>query len=92
MFSCKIWEIVKTFFTEHLWKTASETTTKFSGLKSISSIEDDCSFTVVISLFEVFLYNCKGKLSSFIVKMFIEIGFEEVQASKAFFNLFVFGF
>ena len=40
----------------------------------------------------MFLYNYKGKLSSFVVKMFIENGFKEVWVFKGFFNLFVFGF
>ena len=44
----------ETFFTEHLTTTASETTTKCFRLKSISSIKDDCSFTLVIYLFKVF--------------------------------------
>ena len=43
--SCEFCEILmNTFFTEHLWTTASETTTKFSRLKGISSTEDDYSF------------------------------------------------
>ena len=64
------------FFTEQLWTTASETTTKFSWLESMSSIEEDYSFTLVIYLFQVFLDNCKRKLSFFIVKMFFQIGFK----------------
>ena len=58
---------------------SGEYRTKFSRLKSISSIEDYYSLTSVIYLFQVSLYNYKGKLSSFIVKkMFIEIVFKEV--------------
>ena len=46
VFSCEFWQIFRNvFFTEHLWTTASETTTKFSRLKSIFSVEDDYSFT-----------------------------------------------
>ena len=60
-----------------------ETTTKFSRLKSISSIDFlvllVSFYFIVICLFLVFLYNYTGKLSSFIVKkMFIEIGYKEV--------------
>ena len=60
-----------------------QTTTKFSRLKSIPSI-DFLVFLVffyfiVIYLLSVSLYNYKGKLSFFIVrKMFIETGFKEV--------------
>ena len=60
-------------------------------LKSISSIEDNYSITLVIYLFSVSLYNYKGKLSSFIVKnMFIEIGFKEVWVFKRLFHFFLF--
>ena len=57
-----------------------EITTNFSKLKSISSTEDNYPLTVVIYLFSVPLYNCKGKLSYFIVKkmFFIKIRFKEV--------------
>ena len=56
-----------------------ETATKFSRLESISSIEDNYSFSLVIFFFQVFLYNYKRRLSSFIVKrMSLEIGFKEV--------------
>ena len=44
-----------------------ETTIKFSRLKSISSIEDNYFFTLVI-YFQVSLYNYKRKLSSFIAQ------------------------
>ena len=61
VFSYEFWKISKnTFFTEQLWATASETTMKFSRLKSISSIEDDYSFTLVIYLFQVFFTIKKG--------------------------------
>ena len=56
-----------------------ETTAKCSRLKSISSIEDDYFFTLVIYFIQVSPCNYKGKRSSFIVKkIFIEIGFKEV--------------
>ena len=56
-----------------------ETTTKFSRLKSISSIEDDYFFTLVIYMFSSVSLQYKGKLSPLIVKkMLIEIGFKEV--------------
>ena len=42
----------------------------------MSSIEEDYSFTLVIYLFQVFLDNCKRKLSFFIVKIFFQIGFK----------------
>ena len=49
---------------------------KFSRSKSNASIGDNYSLTLVIYFFQVSLYNCKGKRSSFIVKkMFTEIGF-----------------
>ena len=54
VFSCEFWEIFRNaFFTEHLWTTTSETTTKFSRLNSIFSVEDDYSFTLVIYLFQL---------------------------------------
>ena len=61
VFSYEFWKISKnSFFTEQLWTTPSETTMKFSRLKSISSIEDDYSFTLVIYLFQVFFTIRKG--------------------------------
>ena len=69
-----------------------ETTIKFSRLKSIFSIENNYSFTLVI-FFQVPLYNYKVKLSSFIVKKKpIEIVFKKSEFLKGFFNLFVSGF
>ena len=59
-----------------------ETTTKFSRLKSISSIEDNYSFGLAIYLFSrvsLQLQRTEGRLLSFTVKkIFIEIGFKEV--------------
>ena len=53
------------------------TTTKFSGLKSISS-KIFFYFSNIIC-FQVSLYNYKGKLSSFFVnKIFIELRFKDV--------------
>ena len=54
VFSCKFWQIFRNAsFTEHLWTTASENATKFSRLKSIFSVEDDYSFTLVIYSFQL---------------------------------------
>ena len=56
-----------------------ENMTKFSGLKSISSIEDNYSFILVIYWFSSVSLQLQRKISSFVVKrMFIEIGFKEV--------------
>ena len=53
--------------------------TKFSRLKSISSIEDNYSFILVIYWFSSVSLQLQRKISSFVVKrMFIEIGFKEV--------------
>ena len=56
-----------------------ENMTKFSRLKSISSIEDNYSFILVIYWFSSVSLQLQRKISSFFVKrMFIEIGFKEV--------------
>ena len=56
-----------------------ENMTKFSRLKSISSIEDNYSFILVIYWFSSVSLQLQRKISSFVVKrMFIEIGFKEV--------------
>ena len=39
-----------------------ETTTKFSRLKSVSSIEDNCFFYSDLFIFKGLFYNYKGKL------------------------------
>ena len=56
-----------------------ENMTKFSRLKSISSIEDNYSFILVVYWFSSVSLQLQRKISSFVVKrMFIEIGFKEV--------------
>ena len=56
-----------------------ENMTKFSRLKSISSIEDNYSFILVIYWFSSVSLQLQREISSFVVKrMFIEIGFKEV--------------
>ena len=56
-----------------------ENMAKFSRLKSISSIEDNYSFILVIYWFSSVSLQLQRKISSFVVKrMFIEIGFKEV--------------
>ena len=68
-----------------------ENTTKFSRLKSISSIEGNHSFTLVIHLFLSVSLQLQRKTSSFIVKeMFIEVGFKEVWIFKTFFKIYLF--
>ena len=59
-----------------------ETATKFSKLKSISSIEDNYSFTLVIYNYHPLLWR----------KCLLKLGLKKPEFLKGFFNLFVFGF
>ena len=68
-----------------------ETTTKFFRLKSISSIEDNYSFTLVIYLFSSVSLQLQRKIIIlYCEKNSIEIGFKEVWIFKRFFFIYLF--
>ena len=69
-----------------------ETTTKFSRLKSISSIEDNYSFSNLF-VFECLVTNTKENYYPVLSrKCSLEFGLKKSEFLKGFFSLFVFGF
>ena len=70
-----------------------ETTTKFSRLKSISSIEDNYSFTLVINLLpSVLTIITKENYHPLLWrKCLLKLGLKKSEFLKGFLNLFVFG-
>ena len=68
-----------------------ETTTKFSRLKSISSIEYNYSFTLVIYLFSSVSLQLQGKIIIlYCEENSIDIGFKELWIFKRFFKIYLF--
>ena len=68
-----------------------ETTTKFSRLKSISSIEYNYSFTLVIYLFSSVSLQLQGKIIIlYCEENSIDIGSKELWIFKRFFKIYLF--
>ena len=68
-----------------------ETTTKFSRLKSISSIEYNYSFALVIYLFSSVSLQLQGKIIIlYCEENSIDIGFKELWIFKRFFKIYLF--